>query len=156
MLDTSKERRLKVKSVFKNIDFCGSYGPKSTKKCIKSIFLKTDFTFNLHFSFFWGIKHKNLFFSDFFHQRVLPLVFENFDQKWVTTHKCQEKNINRFEISVKKAFICPMWKCSSMFLVRISCFGTTQMSSIINLLTKPREGLNFWSFTRLVERHDNF
>ena len=33
----------------------------------KSIFLKTDFTANLHFSrrFFWGIKQKNLFFSYF-------------------------------------------------------------------------------------------
>ena len=52
--------RLKVKSVFKNIDFYGSYGPKSTEKCSKSPYL-------LKMPIFLCIKHKNLFFSDFFH-----------------------------------------------------------------------------------------
>ena len=67
-------------------------------------------------------KRQNPFFSDFFHQRVPPLVFENFDLKWGIERKCQEKNKNRFEISEQNSFICPLWTCSSMLLDRISCF----------------------------------
>ena len=88
----------------------------------KYIFTKTDFTVNLHYSrwFFWGIKHKNLFFQIFFIQGSPPLVFEIFVWKWEINHKCQEKNKNRSEISGQNSFICPLWWCSRMPLAKNS------------------------------------
>ena len=107
--------RLKVKSVFKNIYFCGSYGPKSTKKCSKSSYLlkmpifryflvhnfhKNQYIFKNRFHIFQGgsfeVSNIKIY---FFHPRVPPLVLENFDRKWEINLKCQEKNKNRSEIS---------------------------------------------------------
>ena len=134
---------LEVKSVFENIDFWGTYGLRSIEKWPKSpkllkmpifrCFLVHKFPKNKYFQkpisllnyIFQGgsfevSNMKIYFFFIFFHQRVPPLVFENFDRKWEIDHKCQEKNKNRSEISGQNSFICPLWRCSSMPMAKNS------------------------------------
>ena len=59
----------------------------------KTMFSKTDFTFNLHFSrrFFWGIKHENLFFHISFTKGSSLWFFRTLKRKLEKSREFAEK-----------------------------------------------------------------